>query len=406
MRPAEDIKRLIKNLNDKTSARMDERVLGDVLRALEESEETSALTQPKIRSIIMKSPVTKLAAAAVIIIAVVLSINLWNKSTPSAYAFEQTVEAMQGKRSFHIQTYWQSHPKDEFWAEFDENGEVIRYRQEEKEYGTIVTLWENNIRKRYFPKPIDICLITRIDNTEPELEDFDPQTTVQKVYQQVAKGQATMNIQQSSSNEGLITITVTPTDNSSRKVLLVDPDTKFVTRADSYWPNDEEEKEDEENEEEEEEIHFSIEVLEYNQPIDANTFSLNLPEGTITIDQVTQQVGMAQGDMSNEEFAPEIVRSALEAWAAGDYPQAGKLFGGSPELLTERYSHLRPVNIISIGQPILVQNIKPIFRVPCKYEVSRDGQITTVEPRLDATAVDGQPGRWYVNIILNLPKGS
>ena len=44
MRPAEDIKRLIKNLTDKTSAQMDERVLKDVLFALEESEKTSALT--------------------------------------------------------------------------------------------------------------------------------------------------------------------------------------------------------------------------------------------------------------------------------------------------------------------------------------------------------------------------
>ena len=74
MRPAEDIKRLIKNLNDRTSAEMDERVLGDVLRALEESEETSALKQPKIRRTIMKSHITKLAVAAVVIAAVVLGL--------------------------------------------------------------------------------------------------------------------------------------------------------------------------------------------------------------------------------------------------------------------------------------------------------------------------------------------
>ncbi len=38
MRPAENIERLIKNLTDRTSAQMDERVLGDVLRALDESK--------------------------------------------------------------------------------------------------------------------------------------------------------------------------------------------------------------------------------------------------------------------------------------------------------------------------------------------------------------------------------
>ncbi len=67
MRPAEEIKRLIKNLNDKTSAKMDERVLKDVLCALEESKKASALRQPNIRRIIMKNPITKLAAVITLI---------------------------------------------------------------------------------------------------------------------------------------------------------------------------------------------------------------------------------------------------------------------------------------------------------------------------------------------------
>lgn len=74
MRPAENIERLIKNLNDTTSARMDERVLRDVRRTLNESEKTSALTHPKIRRMIMKSPITKLAAAAAVIAVVTLGL--------------------------------------------------------------------------------------------------------------------------------------------------------------------------------------------------------------------------------------------------------------------------------------------------------------------------------------------
>ena len=74
MRPAENVKRLIKNLNDRTSAQMDERVLGDVLRALEKSEKTSALTQPNIRRTIMKSHITKLAVAAAVIAVVALGL--------------------------------------------------------------------------------------------------------------------------------------------------------------------------------------------------------------------------------------------------------------------------------------------------------------------------------------------
>jgi outer membrane lipoprotein-sorting protein len=71
MKPTDNIKRLIKKLHDTTSAEMDQRVLTDVLHALDESERT--LT-PK-RRCIMKNPITKLAAAAIIITAVLFFIH-------------------------------------------------------------------------------------------------------------------------------------------------------------------------------------------------------------------------------------------------------------------------------------------------------------------------------------------
>ena len=59
----------------------------------------SSIVHPfNLRNTIMKSTITKCAAAAAVIIALMLSIHLLNKSIPSAYAFEQTIEAMQTKR--------------------------------------------------------------------------------------------------------------------------------------------------------------------------------------------------------------------------------------------------------------------------------------------------------------------
>jgi hypothetical protein len=74
MRPAEEIKRLIENLSDKTSAQMDQRVREDMMRALEESNQKPALKEPYIRKKIMKSPITKLTAAAVIVVAIILGL--------------------------------------------------------------------------------------------------------------------------------------------------------------------------------------------------------------------------------------------------------------------------------------------------------------------------------------------
>jgi len=99
MRPAEDIKRLIKNLTDKTSAQMDERVLKDVLFALEESEKTSALTWSNIRRTIMKNPITKLAAAAAVIAVVVLGLfEFIDTSNKSGVVWAEVAQKVQASR--------------------------------------------------------------------------------------------------------------------------------------------------------------------------------------------------------------------------------------------------------------------------------------------------------------------
>jgi len=74
MRPEEDIRRMIEDWNNRTSAQMDERVLGDVLRALDTSQGQAASRLPHERNMIMRSPITKLAIAAAVIAAVVLGL--------------------------------------------------------------------------------------------------------------------------------------------------------------------------------------------------------------------------------------------------------------------------------------------------------------------------------------------
>ena len=119
MRPAEEIERLIGKLSDKTSARMDQQVRQDMLHALAESGKPSALTWPNLRRQIMKSPITKFAAAVVVIAAVIVSVTLWDKSVSSAYAVEQTIEAMRSIRSIHAYcTDWDD-SRGEVWVQID-----------------------------------------------------------------------------------------------------------------------------------------------------------------------------------------------------------------------------------------------------------------------------------------------
>ena len=94
MRPAEDIKRLIKNSGVKISSDMDKRILGNALEELEKLKHTKPLgPRPGVWRKIMNSKLTRLATAAGVII--VVSLLLRNGSVDLATpAFADITEAM------------------------------------------------------------------------------------------------------------------------------------------------------------------------------------------------------------------------------------------------------------------------------------------------------------------------
>ena len=73
MKSQKDIKRLVREFRVTAGAKMDQKVREDVLEVMKKSKQTtSAKAIPNIWQIIMNSKITKLAAAAVIILAVSL----------------------------------------------------------------------------------------------------------------------------------------------------------------------------------------------------------------------------------------------------------------------------------------------------------------------------------------------
>ena len=118
MRSKDNVEETIKkNMSFTASAELHDRILDDVLNAQEKSKKTkSAATGPRIGRIIMKSTITKLAAAAVIIIALTLSLNLWEKSIPLAAAkiLANATEAVTNLHSIHINARMRTLPRDNF----------------------------------------------------------------------------------------------------------------------------------------------------------------------------------------------------------------------------------------------------------------------------------------------------
>ena len=104
MRPADDIKKMIQDWNDTTSAQMYERVLDDIGRALEQSQTQAAPAEPSLRRIIMKSPMTKLAAAAAIIIAVPVLLSQFG-GTLENVAWAEVAERFESVPFFSVTVY-------------------------------------------------------------------------------------------------------------------------------------------------------------------------------------------------------------------------------------------------------------------------------------------------------------
>lgn len=407
MRPAENIEKLIKNLSDTTSAQMDERVRKNMLNALAESEKPSALTQPNLRSIIMKSPITKIAAAVVIIVGITLSAIIWDKTTSTAYALEDTIEASHSVRYLRIKSFKKDmeEPK-EFWLEFNEQGGVknIRFHMPEWDSpsdGAKVVIWQQGKATIWFKKKNTLVTVKdkrSVDHILTLVQLFDPKLAVPRFAELEKHGLAKIKIKEPSNKAESIVITATYSPESKklgvpvdRTVLFVDQTTKLITSLESYSLAEGGEYE----------LIDWIEYYDYNQQIDPAIFVFdNLPSDIMKIDQSTQDIGLEQGNLSDEEIAVKVVREFYEAVIAKDYAKAGRIYGNIPGTrIEEMFKELKIVRIISISEP------KPHptprvggFMVPCKLEIEKDGIKSVYEPYGPGVRpVYGQPDRWNIH---------
>jgi len=93
----------VKKASVTATDKIDKGILSDALAAYSETKKTqTAEHQPNLWRKIMRSPIMKLAAAAVIIFVIVLGINL---STKPAWAIEQTIEALKHIKAVYISGY-------------------------------------------------------------------------------------------------------------------------------------------------------------------------------------------------------------------------------------------------------------------------------------------------------------
>ena len=103
MRPAENIKQMIRHWNDKTSAQMDEHVLGDIGRVLEQSQMQAASAGPHKRRTIMRGSIAKLGVAAAVMAVVVLGLfEFIGTDSTSGVVWAEVAQKVQASRGLTL----------------------------------------------------------------------------------------------------------------------------------------------------------------------------------------------------------------------------------------------------------------------------------------------------------------
>ena len=409
MKPEEKMKKLFVESSVTVSSQVDDKIIDDAFQTFEKSKtKKQAETQPDIWRIIMKSKITKLTAAAAIIIIAALGISLLQNSATTAYAIEQTIEAGQDVRYLHF--YFSSLDSNttfkEAWLEYDDSGQIknIRVNWYNQPSGDMVAVWKEG-RTQYWTKKANTLKFFEDEIYTKKCVGFakryDPTRTVENMYDLERKGDVEIEIQEPDDKTKPIILTCTWLPNTfitegtspqMREIVFVDQVTKLVTSIELYELKDGKYVD-----------RGLWEYPDYDTLFEPGIFDLEgeVPADVKRLDQMTLDIGLEQTDLTKKEIAVKVVRSFLQALIAKDYDRAIKIYGyedpDEKEGLLKRFEKLNIVRIISIDEPITLQLDARGELVPCKVELEEDGQI--IEWQIEgvfAQRVMGHPNRWRV----------
>jgi hypothetical protein len=388
------------NIDDEPRANHKDRLRWEMLKVFNSSNDATQDVKHKWRRI-MNIKTIKLAVAAMILIAVVMSMTMFEKTIPMAYALQDTIEAYSSVRSLHTKSSYWKDQKEEFWVQCDNYGRIQKFRLEHLSpggvFGSTTTVNDGNVTDYWLPK-YNMRIRTAGKFSEENtylpygISEIDPKLAFDRLYQQQERGKVILDIVEPERKSEPIVITVTYPEGSWSEnwkiILQVDQATKLVKKQEKY-----------ENQQGEYKHVRTDEYFDYNQPIDPKFFSLveELPEDEILIDRSNKEIGLAQGDMTDKEIAIEVGKQYFEAQIAEDYEKAGLLLRGfPPDFIEKTFGKVNEITQIGLaradtrpGSRTMIASFK-ILAEDRGYMIEYDVESLYIEP------VYGQPGRWHI----------
>jgi hypothetical protein len=376
MRPNKTIYKLIANLKTAPSAGLDAKVNQAIDNALAERKRIESAYGPSIGRIIMKNPITKLAAAAMIFTVIIISATLWNKKIPtviptaSASAVEvltDAAKAVENVQSIHIKAQMRTLPRDnmgmiglefdfvpiEMWKKTNDAG-IVLWRIEKPGRvvvtdgnSTIMLIKPNYVVKGDGPYPIG-CFDTwygHLMNVDKIIDNALKNTMNQSGSQmcmrnKVVKEGAELVLEIESAAQGDFTNdwckNTFITESDHKKVYRFDAETKLLKGFEVFVHTDKEDV-----------LVFEVNDIEYNPRLDDKLFTIDLPADVIMHEQ-------AKVLPDNEKYQKMTPKQAAETFfrtcAEENWDEYLKFDTQSrvSDQVKEAYGGLK---IINIGEP-------------------------------------------------------
>ncbi len=410
-----------RNLEDRLAAftvnprsEMRGKVFGEALEIQRSRKRHSASDAYTWRTI-MKSRRAQFTAAAVAVLATYLCLQIPKSLVAPAYALQETIEAYNSIRTLHVKafrTVYGQRFESESWIEFDERGRPARFRYEKNRVWTgdeivPVTVVNDGDGSHTWLSTLNVCFRRSGKSVlagallQWEVSDGDPKRVIETLRRQAGDGEIILDVNEpDQKNEPIVLVVTYPAESRSanwKKVLYIDQATRLVKKQEKFEMRDGQYQ------------HIrTAEFLDYNQQIDPKMFTLEgeLPAHALVIDQSGKEVGLAQGDMTDQEVAVAVTQQFLQAWSANDSSKVGQLFLGLPDFLAAKYlDGENPFKIISVGPAHRSSNPDSnAMKCPCKILGEREGQYYENDMKMSVIPVSGQSGRWMVGGFEAHPK--
>jgi hypothetical protein len=369
-------------------------LVGPVMRrVLEEQKKTERVT---IMSTILKHRwgfgLGAAASAAAVTIAIVVA------SSPKAFGIDQVIEAYNKIHFLHVKTFEaMSSEPNEFWIKSNDQGQVekARYYLPKTEDGVKLITWTPEKAEIWF-KSKHGFLILQTKRIAPMmqslLEQSQPQLVMKKLLEGQKAGKVDVQTQEPQGEQKAAVIVATHKAEPTKEIYYVDRKTDLITRIEHYRLEGTNEV-----------LKSKTEFSDYNVPIEEKMFSLQdqLPKDVTVADQLNQVIGVAEGNMTDEQAATETVRQFFQALIDKDYKKAGLIYGGElEEHVKAGFGTFGVARIISVGPAVAQTNwVKHGFRVPCELEIIHsDGHksVSTPSPYVRPGDDETHPDRWNI----------